>query len=379
MSGLPKRWRRAQRAGIRHSERMLAHCVSMGMVSVRGVMEARRPLRWVRAVRRPLTGLALAVIASACGSGSSSHEAGCEPRAVVEALTDYRQYDVFLVDREGGFAPITQDRLSFSPDVAPDGSWLAFVKAAPGSWSESFGYDDTSVETMALDGSEVVTVQRRDGWNDSSPAIAPDGHRLTFIRRPADASSGAELTITDRRGEHVRVLADLGAEHAVSTPAWSPDGSRVAVAVRDRDYSGILLALDAETGEQRGEWPLAYWQDSVAWSPDGDRLVISSSGYESAYDLSVVSVERGDVVEVSQPDRGSWTNAKFDGSTDQLTVLSWEADTEPTPQHAMEVTLDGAVISRIELERHPTVDGAGLALIGDLSTSDCFSFDFSSA
>src|SRR3546814_6194095 len=114
---------------------MLAHCVSMGtvagMVSVRGVMEARRPLRWVRAVRRPLTGLALAVIASACGSGSSSHEAGCEPRAVIEALTDYRQYDVFRVDREGGFAPIPQDRLPSSPDVAPDGSWLAFVKAAP--------------------------------------------------------------------------------------------------------------------------------------------------------------------------------------------------------------------------------------------------------
>jgi len=342
-------------------------------------MEGRRPLRWVRAMRRPLTGLALAVLASACGSGSSSHEAGCEPRAVVEALTDYRQYDVFLVDRDGGFSPITQDRLSFSPDIAPDGSWLALVKAAPGSWSESFGYDDTSVQTMALDGSGVVTVQRPDGWNDSSPAIAPDGHRLAFIRRPADASSGPELMITDRRGEHVRVVADLGAEHAVSTPAWSPDGSRVAVAVRDRDYSGILLALDAETGEQRGEWSLAYWQDSVAWSPDGDRLVISSSGYESAYDLPVVSVERGDVVEVSQPDRGSWTNAKFDGPADRLTVLSWEAGTEPTPQHAMEVTLDGAVMSRIELERHPTVDGAGLALIGDLSTSDCFSFDFRSA
>ena len=330
-------------------------------------------------MRRLSAGLALAVFASGCGFGSTSQEAGCEPRAVVEALTDYRQYDVFLVDREGGFTPITQDRLSFSPNVAPDGSWLALVKATPGSWSESFGYDDTALQTMALDGSGVVTVQRPVGSNDSSPAIAPDGRRLAFIRRPADASGGAELMITDRRGEQVRVLANLGTEHAISTPAWSPDGSQVAVAVRDRDYSGILLTLDAETGDQRGEWPLAYWQDSVAWSPDGDRLVISSSGYESAYDLAVISVERGDVVEVAQPERGSWTNARFDGSTDRLTVLWWEADTEPTPQHAMEVTLDGAVISRIELERHPTVDGAGLALIGDLSTSDCFSFDFQSA
>src|SRR3546814_649996 len=135
---------------------------------------------------------------------------------------------------------------------------------------------------MALDGSGVVTVQRPDGWNDSSPAIAPNGHRLAFIRRPADGSGSAELMITDRRGEHVRVLADLGAEHAVSTPAWSPDGSRVAIAVRDRDYSGILLALDAETGEQRGEWPLAFCQDSVAWSTYGDRLVVSFSGSESA-------------------------------------------------------------------------------------------------
>lgn len=346
------------------------------VVRVRGVMEGGRPLRWVRAMRPPLAGLAVAVFASACGSGSSSDEARCEPRAVVEALTDYRQYDVFLVDRDGGFSSITQDRLSFSPDVAPDGSWLALVKAAPGSWSESFGYDDTSVQTMALDGSGAVTVQRGDGSNDSSPAIAPDGHRLAFIRRPADAPRGAELMITDRRGEDVRVLADLAAEHAVSTPAWSPDGSQVAVAVRDRDYSGTLLVLDAETGEQRGEWPLTYWQDSVAWSPDGGRLVLSSSGYESAYDVSVVSLEQGDVVEVSQPDRGSWTNAEFDGPTDRLTVLSWEAGTEPTPQHAMEVTLDGAVVSRLELERHPTVDGAGLALIGDLSTSGCFSFDF---
>jgi len=362
---------------------MLADCVSMGtvvgMVSVRSLMDGHRPLRWVRAMRRLLAGLALAVFVSACGSGSTSQEAGCEPHAVVEALTDYRQYDVFLVDREGGFAPITQDRLSFSPDVAPDGSWLALVKAAPGSWSESFGYDDTSVQTMALDGSGVVTVQRPDGSNDTSPAIAPDGHQLAFIRRPADASRGAELMITDRRGEQVRVLADLGAEHAVSTPAWSPDGSQVAVAIRHRDYSGILLTLDAETGDQRGEWPLAYWQDSVAWSPDGDRLVISSSGYDSPYGVAVVSAERGNVLELSQPERGSWTNAKFDDSEDQLTVLSWEADTEPTPQYAMQVTLDGAVISRIELERHPTVDGAGLALIGDLSTSDCFSFDFRSA
>lgn len=303
-------------------------------------------------MRRFVAGLALAVFASGCASGSSSQEAGCEPRAVVEALTDYRQYDVFLVDREGGFAPITQDRLSFSPDVAPDGSWLALVKAAPGSWSDSFGYDDTSVQTMALDGSGVVTVQRLDGSNDSSPAIAPDGHQLAFIRRPADTSGGAELMITDRRGEQIRVLAELGAEHAVSTPAWSPDGSQVAVTVGDRDYSGNLLTLDAETGDQRGEWPLTYWQDSVAWSPDGDQLVISSSGYESAYGLSVVSVEPGDVVEVSQPERGSWTNAEFDGPTDQLTVLSWEAGTAPTPQHAMEVT--STVLSSPDRTRTPS-------------------------
>lgn len=317
------------------------------------------------------------VLATACDS-SSPGDAACEPRAVVEALTDYRQYDVFLVDREGGLAALTDDRLSFSPDVAPDGSWLALVKAAPGSWSESFGYDDTSVQAMAFDGTDAVTVPRRDGWNDTAPVIRPDGHELAFIRRPADASEGVRLMISDREGEQITVLAHLETEHAVSAPAWSPDGSQVAVAVRDDDYSGTVLALDAETGDRRGEWTLTHWQDSIAWSADGDQLVISSSNYETPYDVSIIDVERGGVSEVAQPDGGSWTNAQFDeGSADRLNVLWYEASIEPKPQHVVKVTFDGAVVSRIELDQRSTVDGEGKVLIGGLSVSECFSFDFS--
>ena len=116
---------------------------------------------------------------------------------------------------------------------------------------------------------------------DSTITFAPDGRRLAFYRVAAGGAS--HLVVASRDGRDERVLATrtvpkLFAPRFFAAPAWSPDGSRIAVAVEDdttRTTDLLLVAVDdgAETTVRRGLAGASF----LAWLPDGSGLVFTGS------------------------------------------------------------------------------------------------------
>lgn len=133
----------------------------------------------------------------------------------------------------------------------------------------------------------------------TSVALSPDGRHVAYtVSRPR---APEEDTIAGQRGlSELFLVESVGAEpnaivrypNSASSPAWSPDGSRLAFLQR-----GQIFAIPATGGEPQSISGTAAGIMSFQWSPDG-RSIAYTAGVPDAADV-ITRRRRGDDADVA--------------------------------------------------------------------------------
>jgi formylglycine-generating enzyme required for sulfatase activity len=150
--------------------------------------------------------------------------------------------------------PLTKDaNKSADPRFSPDGKTILYTTLRGG-----FG----EVWQMNRDGSGAKSVTKGSQANWS-----PDGTSIVFIRDSQgfvrDLGSGKETRVTPESWERCGV------------PAWSPDGSKIALASRHTGKIGIYFV--GADGKERGVLKTEEPSCTPCWSKDGKRLLCQTT------------------------------------------------------------------------------------------------------
>ena len=165
------------------------------------------------------------------------------------------------------------DRLDIHPVWSPDGNRIAFAVSPQSNWQ--FG-----ISVMAADGSEsqplVVPTDLENSSVLAPPAWSPDGSHIAIV---ALNSEGDEFThqiyVVAVDGTGVRMLAN---DHT-SAPTWSPDGRSIAFGMTATErglYSLYTIKSDGSQLNEMAPSPFRnmHWSYTVSWSPDGSAILL---------------------------------------------------------------------------------------------------------
>ena len=201
---------------------------------------------------------------------------------------------------------------------SPDGSRIAYTQMDSDFCNSPSNFAGScSIRTMSADGTDRTQLFTGSVVDPVNPTWAPDGTRIAFSGRAAeDEDHWLVYTMALDGSEPLPLAPDLRAPEQ-NLPAWSPDGSTIA-----------LLADGGGTAEEG--WPYELWlvtvdgserrlltlgccrvggsglsAEAAEWSPDASQLLIHEGSFIPPEVINVSSAERS-VVDVKAGGAIAW-------------------------------------------------------------------------
>lgn len=153
---------------------------------------------------------------------------------------------------------------------------------------------NVQAQTSTFDYLDVFDLQFVD-----NPQISPDGNTIIYVRHQFDIMS-------DRRYTNLWSISFSGDDHkpltsgksSYGTPAWSPDGSKIAYTSSEEGSNQIFVRW-MDSGATTSITNLTHSPGNLQWSPDGTRLLFSMR----------IPADKPTIADLPSPPQGAeWTD-----------------------------------------------------------------------
>ena len=178
---------------------------------------------------------------------------------------------------------------------------------------------NAEIYVMDADGGNQLNLTNNpDG--DVSPAWSPDGKRIAFM-----SDRDGHVDIRHFPNYEIYVMAADGGNqlnltndpHDDRSPSWSPDGKRIVFS-SDRDAGGNhhnieIYVMDADGGNQHRLTNNLTEDEYPAWSPDGRRIAFSArrdghfeNEFGITYEIYVMDADGGNEQRLTENRNNDW-------------------------------------------------------------------------
>lgn len=180
--------------------------------------------------------------------------------------------------------------ISLTPRWSPDATRIAFTCYPT---SGRFLSAQICMYSMLTQG--LIAWPRHRGTN-SSPAWSPDGSKIMFM---SSMRGNPELYVADANGNRPKRLTySVGAS---TSPTWNPKTGQQVAFISDRSGIPRLYTMDADGGDvQQVSLPDMGYVIDPSWSPNGQLLAFSWRRPSGNYDLYVMDIATHALVELTR-------------------------------------------------------------------------------
>ena len=218
--------------------------------------------------------------------------------------------------------------ISFSPD----GNYLYFVREDEGSQFSSFS---SLYRVPALGG----TARRVSTDVDTAVTFSPDGKRMAFVREDI-APVSMKLVLADPDGSGERTLAAVKISSVQPfAPAWSPDGSMIALTAGEDS----LITVNVADGKTRMISTPKVPLGQATWLADQSGFLVAVLDYSKAShgQICYVSYPAGRVEKVTN-DLGDYSLFALSASESTSEIVTISSEITSAVWLATKGNLDGA-------------------------------------